>query len=176
MHVRSTLHALEATKVCIHPSPCRLTYAPCMHVTWMLCEHALSYLVLFRQMNTCNSCYVLASFPGPAQLSVTSSTVRSILKAMESWAGPGNIPYWKWQKAGRGLGTRLLCACCLHVHVTCAMHMLHARAWHMLHVWLHVVMYIQEHIRTGNLSKSVPLSPPKLLLIQGKSHLQLKNF
>ena len=80
-------------------------HAPCMHVTWMLCEHALSYLVLFRQMNTCNSCYVLASFPGSIQLSVTSSTVRSILEAMESWAGPGNIPYWKWQKVGRGLGT-----------------------------------------------------------------------
>jgi len=81
----------------------------------------------------------------------------SVLEVTESWAGPGNIPYWKWQKAGWGLGTRLLCTCCLHVHVTCAMHMLHARAWHMLHVWLHVVMYIQEHIRTGDLSKSVPL-------------------
>ena len=31
--------------------------------------------------------YPLTSFPGPAQLSVTCSTV---LEAMESWVGPGN--------------------------------------------------------------------------------------
>ena len=34
-----------------------------------------------------NSCRLLASFPGPAQLSVACFTV---LKAKESWAGPGN--------------------------------------------------------------------------------------
>ena len=33
---------------------------------------------------------LLASFPGPAQLSVTCSTEKRVLQATESWAGPGN--------------------------------------------------------------------------------------
>ena len=74
-------------------------------------------------MNTCNSCYALASFPGSVQLSVASSTVQFVLEATESWAGPGNEAVM-----------HMLLAC------SCNMYMLHARAWHMLHVWLHVVI------------------------------------
>ena len=38
------------------------------------------------------SILLLASFPGPAQLSVAISTVKrfSVLQATKSWAGPGN--------------------------------------------------------------------------------------
>ena len=47
----------------------------------------LANLITIIELPTLTSGFSLASFPGPAQLSVAFSTV---LQATESWAGPGN--------------------------------------------------------------------------------------
>ena len=145
MHVRGALHPLEATKVCIHSSPCRLT-----------CTQHACY------MNVMWTCTVL---PGFEMFCLGKWTHAIHVMHLPRSQAPSSFPslpvryssYWKRQKAGRGLGMRLLCTCCLHVHATCT-----CCSTCMAHVTCVVAccynyMYIQEHIRTGDLSKSMPL-------------------
>ena len=53
---------------------------------WMHHYFESYYLSHYNLQSTAH----LASFPGPAQLSVACSTRLTVLQATESWAGPGN--------------------------------------------------------------------------------------
>ena len=66
---------------------------------------------------------VLASFPGPAKLSVACSTRFTVLKATESWAGPGNEA---------SVVCQLLEMSVQKKNKTSSLHVLHVVGWHQL--------------------------------------------
>ena len=97
----------------------------------------------------------VASFPGPAQLSIASSTVKQkkkkgLVKATESWAGPGNEDrdpaqiYW--------MGNYPICRCC-------CIEQLLIQQYHRVNCWLEMwylrVVYLGFFTSTLSRMKSL---------------------